>query len=228
MIDLSRIKINDSQEMPVIPNSVKDEGVGLVSTFVDDVLTVAPAEGGGSEHFAGISYGFQFFPTTKVEVVTSTIPATGSYVLNTKPNLVASQISIFDVTGNVKLNEDVSGSGNFQVDDLTGVVTFHSAQAGHVVRIIYKFYPTVIELVSDGIVPNNNSLGIDGIDRIGVFKKGTIYTDKFDVTVDWASRPAIVLEAGGIFSTATAGTTVNATIISIPTNNDPFLGLELS
>lgn len=227
MIDLTRVKILDSEEMPITPNSVKDEGTALVSNFVDGELVLSPAEGTGSEVFAGVSFGYSFFPTVKVEVVTATVPASGSYVVSVKPNLVASQISIYDVTGGAALAEDTVADGKFSVDDLTGVITFHSAQASHVVKITYKFYPTVLELVSDGIVPSIYPLGIDEINRIGVIKKGTIYTDRFDVTVDWESRPQVVLAAGGIFSTATAGTVVNASIKSIPTENDPYLGLEL-
>ena len=58
---------------------------------------------------------------------------------------------------------------------------------------------------------------------------GFLYTDQFDASVNWAAVTGIKLAANGqLTSQAGAGAAIVAYVVSLPTQEVPFLGLEFS
>jgi len=229
MIDKSRCRMRETQEIPVVTGvTIGAEGVPMVSVLEDGIEKVKPSVGSGTEKFAGFSFGELYSPLSKSCVFSAVVPATGSAVITLpKQNLLATQICVKDLSSGVTLTEGDPGNSNeYSVVDTTGVVTFHTGQAGHTIQAIFRYAPTAAELLLEDNLPNITLTGSELISQIGVILKGTVFTDQYDASKDWAAATSVKLGAGILTNQTGAGATLTCTIVALPSTISPYLGLR--
>jgi hypothetical protein len=220
MIYFPLSKLVDTAETVVAPGAaVLAEGSALVRSGVAGVTPAVAVD--ASEVFAGFSIaGVSAAPfveayATKVEEFV--VPAGGTVTLAQTP--VGGQITVYDITlGAVDATITVVGK-------VIGTLTVAST-----VRITYKYALTVTQ--SRALQGDAQPGGYSGlaVGQIGLVKRGLIYTDQFDAGVNWLAATAIKLAPGGLV-TSQAGVgaaLVGAYVVSVPSQEVPFLGLEFS
>lgn len=222
MIYFPLTKTVDSSEAAVAAGaSITAEGQALIRVTAAPASGVTVSAGAAGEIFAGFSIlGVSAAPlpvlyAPKVEVFV--VPGSGIVQLAQTP--VAGQLSVFDNTANAAVaTPTVVGS------------TVTTLTAGNTVVVTYKYAPTVVQ--SRALQGDTQPGGYAGayVGQVGVTKRGTIYTDQFDASKNWAAATAIKLAANGQI-TDQSGTGVALTgayVVAVPTREVPFLGLEYS
>jgi hypothetical protein len=222
MIYFPLTKIVDSSEAVTAPGAnITAEGQALIRVTAAPANGVTVSAGAANEIFAGFAImGTSAAPlpalyATKVE--TLLVPGSGIVQLAFTP--VSGQLAVFDNTAGAAVSTPaVVGS------------TVTTLTAGNTVTVTYKYALTVVQARAlQGDVQPGGYVG-SYVGQIGVAKRGTIYTDQFDASVNWAAATSIKLEANGQI-TNQAGTGValpGAYVVSLPTQEVPFLGLEFS
>jgi len=188
--------------------------VGAPSTGVQQSMAAD-----GNEIFAGFAIaGVSAAPLpalygTKVE--TFTVPSSGIVALAQTP--VSGQLAVYDITaGAAVAPPTVVGA------------TVTTLTAGHVVVVTYKYALTVVQSRAlQGDVQPGGYAGAT-VGQIGLAKRGLIYTDQFDASINWAAVTAIKLAANGQITSGGAGATIPGYVVSTPSREVPFLGLEFS
>jgi hypothetical protein len=180
---------------------------------------------------------------TNLQSVTVTTPAGGGTVL--LPNTVVSnaKVGVYVASTGVQLTTSTSAasSSNVQVttDSVTGLTaltfdaTVYGLGGGVVLNVFYTF--TMAPAVEAALYgnPSPGFYNTDMLGRVGVIKVGRVFTNCFDPQANWYAGAAATVKviAGGLFTDAANGATGfvpnNATILSLPTPSDPWLGLEL-
>lgn len=218
MIYFPLTKIVDSGEAVVAPTAnITAEGQALVKT----AKGLAPALGTAADVFAGFSIAgvsaapMQALYTTKVE--TALVPGNGVVTLAQTP--VAGQLAAFDNTDGAAIAAPtVAGK------TVTGLT------AGNTVTITYKYALSVVQAraLQGDVQPGGYAGAYVG--QIGLAKRGTIFTDQFDASVDWSAATGLKLAANGqITNQAGSGVALpGAYVVSTPNQEVPFLGLEFS
>lgn len=171
---------------------------------------------------------------TEAAVENLGIPSSSPYTLTldlpTGSTLVATQISIYDVTGSATLTEgSASNSGEYAAVDATGVVTFNSAQAGHNVNVYYRYSLTtaMARLLFFESFTNAQYMLDEG--EIAVMQgSGQIFTTSFDAAdVAAAALGAVVYcDANGLATTTDGGGSEVGVIESKPSTSDKYLGIS--
>lgn len=230
MLDISRCKIVKSMERPIVAGqSITAEGLALISVLQDGVEHIQPSAAAASEVFCGFSYGDILAIATKSMVYQAIVPASSPYTVSLpKSNLVADQIRCYNDTESQALTEGSASVDNqYSVVDLTGVITFHSGEAGDTVTIIFRYYPTAQELMLENNQRALTQNPVEFLGQCGVITEGEVFTDQFDAAVDWSARPAMYLAENGMVG-VTSGTrcAMGGTIIAIPTVDSPYLGIR--
>jgi hypothetical protein len=222
MIYFPLTKIVDSSEAVTAPGAnITAEGQALIRVTAAPANGVTVSAGAANEIFAGFAImGTSAAPlpalyATKVE--TLLVPGSGIVQLAFTP--VSGQLAVFDNTAGAAVSSPtVVGS------------TVTTLTAGNTVTVTYKYALTVVQARAlQGDVQPGGYVG-SYVGQIGVAKRGTIYTDQFDASVNWAAATGIKLAANGQI-TNQAGTGValpGAYVVSLPTQEVPFLGLEFS
>jgi len=226
MLYLPLSKFPDSAETIVATGaSITAEGAALVRAAGATASGVTMSQGTSGEIFAGFSIAatsaaaFQAAYQTKVEKFV--VPSSGSVQLAQTP--VSGQVFIYDQTAGaaVAISGGVSVTGNV-VAGLT---------AGNTVLITYKYALSVQQARTiQGDVQPGGYIG-DYIGQVGLIKRGLIFTDMYDASKDWSNVGAngILLGAGGILTTSGSGSALTgAYVVSLPSQEVPFLGLEFS
>jgi hypothetical protein len=231
MLDLTRCNIFRSKEIAVATGStITEEGVPLQSTLQNGEEVCSVCASGGSENFIGFSYGETFTPLIKSNVESAVIPAASPYTITLeKTNIIAAQIFIYDETDAAALAEDTLATGKFSIVDSTGVVTFHSAQAGNTVTITYRYTPTVAEVAAENDSPIYRPSGSDVLGQIGVILAGEVYTDKYDASISWESGVTTINVGTGLITNSNSspgGVAITCDIIHVPDVANPFLGIR--
>jgi hypothetical protein len=214
--------------------SVAQEGQLLIGALEGGIEKVAPCAGVGSEVCVGFSSSTRLLIDKEIIAKLVTVPSAGPFTVDLGyTNLVLGQVSI---TEGVVLYTNVSPAApaaatEYQVDYLTGIVTFHSGAAGKKLSVIAKRTLSVIEarsLYREGFL--HNARAFEVYDVVGCFEgKGQIYTDQFDVSKDY-SAGGLKTMAGGLITVGGAGAALPAhvRVISLPSLSNPFLGLEFN
>jgi hypothetical protein len=175
----------------------------------------------GSEIFAGFAIaGVSAAPliasyANKVEEFV--VPASGSVSLAQTP--VAGQIVVVNAASGAVIA--ITGGVS-----LTGKV-IAGLTAGLTVRVTYKYALTVVQARAlQGDVQAGGYAG-SYVGQVGLVKRGLIYTSEFDASVNWAAATAIKLAANGqITNQSGSGATIKGYVVSLPTQDVPFLGIE--
>lgn len=220
MLNTLRLKIIDSQETPIVPGEVvAQEGMPLVKVLVNGKEY---CRCGNSEFapFMGFSYTESLTPAikSKVEILVADADE-GKVVLAATP--ITGQIAAYDATENTLINVTVNGN----------VVTCPDTLKGKEVKVVYRYSPSVQEvLMTDRVlVPSVSASDMTG--SIGVILQGVIYTNYFDASADFSdlTKELCVTEAG-LVGVQTAGgnlAKIPGTVISLPGVDNPFLGIRL-
>ena len=230
MLNLQKCKMDHSETIPLLTGAeVAQEGVPLSGLLEDGIEKVKPFVGDTTDKFVGVSYGETMIPAIKSYVYDAVIPAAGVYTIQLpKNNLVATQIAVREGVGYATAYaEDTVATTKFACADATGIVTFHADDAGKSVRITFRYYPTAQELLMEDSFSFSPS-GFATIGSCGVITQGVVYTDQFDASKNWLAATGVE-SAAGLFTDQTGSGNVeltNVKIVSIPTVDDPFLGLR--
>lgn len=195
------------------------DGTPLVFGLEDGVRVVAPSAGAAGEVLAGFAHlqtsAAPALPADAAKVEFHVANASSEITLDKTP--LASQYSLVNAATGAAV----------AVTGAAGAVLTTDAAEGVQVKVTYRRALTVAEAVS--LVGNVQPGGYSGsvMGQVGVAQQGTIYTDRFDASVNWALATGVKLAAGGIVTDqAGAGATINARVVAIPTADYPFLGLQ--
>ena len=192
----------------------------LVFGLENGTRVVGPCAGAAGEVLAGFSFAQTsaavVLPSDAIRVESLVTDAAGKITLQKTP-----------LTGQVSVVNAVTGAA-IAVDSVTAKsVDLLIANADLSVVATYRTALTVKEAVS--LVGNQQPGGYSGsiYGQTGVAQQGTIYTDRIDASVNWAAVTGIKMAAGGVLtSQAGAGVAINAKVVSVPTADYPFLGLQ--
>ena len=149
------------------------------------------------------------------KVETFVVPTTGTISLAFAP--VTGQIIAYDVTAAAAVTVTPVGT---VVSGLT---------AGHTVTITYKYAMTVLQ--STTMYGHVQPGGYSGtpLQQVGLVKRGLIYTNCIDMSVDWSKSTSIKLAPNGLITQQDGtGATIDGYVVALPTAEVPFLGLEFS
>lgn len=218
-------------------SSVDTEGALLQSTLSSDGEEVVQlADASGSLNVVGFSVSDNEDIDTDVVVEEATVPDTGSStetVELSKTNLVGSgsnvEILVKKADGTVLTQVDTTPtSGEYDVDESAGELTFHSDEAGDDVTIQYRYNMTVLEARLKFFERNVNNQAGAIFNEVSVAMSGEIYTTEYDASVDWAGSVTPTTGADGQVVDGGGGTDISSsvTIIKTPTADDPHLGLR--
>lgn len=221
MLYLPLTKIQDSTEMFTAPGAIfQAEGQAVVRTNTAQPAGVLPSTGTATDVFQGfVLAGTSAAPfpegyTNKVE--TFLVPSTGAVTLSFMP--ISGQVSVFDNTTNTAVTSPtVAGK---QVTGLT---------AGDTVTVTYKFVMTAVQArtLQGDVQPGGYSGAYVG--QVGVVTRGVIYLSEFDASKNWAAATSIKLAANGqITDQSGTGVTVPGSIIAVPGQDIPYLGIAFS
>lgn len=224
MLYLPFTKFHDSGESVVAPGAViSDEGAALVRAAGASSSGVTVSQGTSGEIFAGFSIAgvsaAPFAPADTSKVETFTVPSSGSVALAFSP--LSGQCFIFDNTTGSAVA--ISGGVTLTNNVIAGLT------AGDSVTVTYRYALTVTALkaLQGDVQPGGYAGAVVG--QIGVGRRGTIYTDRFDASKNWANPSSITLAAGGILTVAGSGTAlVGAYVTNVPSLTVPFLGIRFS
>lgn len=236
--DLKRSHFSLVLEKSVKAGSViTEEGVLLRSEL--DAATgtevVLPTTG-SSDVIAGFAIRDNADHATTSEVESVTVPSSSPYEVQLRQNnLVASTpgdgstASLSAMDGSSQMDVLAVGgavSGDVNVNDATGLLAFHSDEAGKTIVVTYRYNLTVAESRLKFFQRNINNEASTLFGQVGVGQgHGEIFTDMFDATVDWSlAGQAVHTAAGGIVA-GSGGTALDARVISVPNVNNPLLGL---
>ena len=217
MIYFPMTRLVDSSEAVVAPTAnITAEGQALVKAATG----VAPSLGTSADVFAGFAVlGVSAAPLaalygTKVE--SALVPGNGVVTLGRTP--VPGQLAVFDNTaGAAVASPTVSGN------TVTGLT------AGNTVTVTYKYALTVLQ--SRALQGDTQPGGYAGtyVGQVGLAKRGVIYTDQFDASVNWAAATGIKLMANGqITNQAGTGVAIDGYVVAVPNQEVPYLGIEFS
>lgn len=106
-----------------------------------------------------------------------------------------------------------------------GLLTFDALEAGHHVRVTYRYVMTSIE--RDELLRQSH-VNRGAEDQFGLVTVAcghcVVYTTMYLCTETYAVGDALTLDANGLFSLS--GATTFGRVISLPTPSDPYLGVE--
>jgi len=226
MILFPSSNLRASEELKVaVGSTITAEGQALIADNTGGVFGVKPSTGAANEQFVGIAVSQQltllYVPAKEqlVQGVANTItlghaPAASSLLLTDSTD------GTVQAAGNPGTTADTySISGN--------VITLHAGNVGHTYTASYRYSPTTVEaLYIMGSIPAGGAAGLT-LGSVGVVKQGTVITSEYDTAVDWSAANVVVkLGANGVFTIGGTGTTVNATVVEVPSTSSPYLGLS--
>ena len=196
------------------------DGQALIRSVSGQVVFATNSAGSAGEQFVGFlstqTSAVSFLQTTAVKVERFTVPAGKTVTLSKTPN--ATTTFVWDVTAGAAVTPNsVTGA----VVDLTTGGTI-----GNVVDVTFRYNVSVAEARSrNGDVTPGLYSGLT-TGTVAVWQSGTIYTDMFASNKNWqAIGTQVFLAAGGLVD-ITGNVAIPASVISIPTVDFPFLGLE--
>lgn len=213
-----------STEHPLAAGAViTANGQALVAVNTGGIFGVKPSTGSNGEKFVGFVNAqtsmapFQQGTATKNE--TLVLNASGAATLAFAP--ISGTLGVYNVTGAAAVASNAIAVGS---DGVTVTVT---GGAGATVNVTYSHALTVVQARTlFGDVQPGGYSGLT-IGQIGVAKQGVIYTDQFDTSVNWHGATGVKLAANGKVTDQTgSGTAIAATIVAIPRDDYPYLGLD--
>lgn len=184
-----------------------------------------------NERPLGVFVSDKLAVTTTTVVETGTIPAVSPYTIQLKHGTIENNsVMVYDETdaGVQAENCPTPGNNQFCTNDTTGVVTFNSADAGHDVTIQYRRALTAAEAIQLFGDRNVNNKAQDQFRHASIAAGYCrIFTTQYDSSLRYTLD--LLLEAGatGRFAPTGTGSGQNfGHVFSVPTVDDPYLGVE--
>jgi hypothetical protein len=222
MIYFPLSKFVDSAETVVAPGAViTAEGQALVRAPGAPAtgVTVSMADD-DTEIFAGFSIAgvsaapMPVYYASKVEEFI--VPASGVVSLAFTP--VPGELFAYNLTTSTAVAEP-------EVTENTVI----GLTAGNTLRITYKYALSAVQARAlQGDVQPGGYAG-EYVGQIGLIKRGLIFTDQFDSSVDWSAATGIRLAPNGMVTNQDGeGAEIKGYVVSVPNVETPFLGIEFS
>lgn len=172
--------------------------------------------------------------TSAVETVTvPTAPAALEVDLR-NTNLVTLMTRAVVVSSSLVLTIDETFAGatandSVKVDLPTGRLKFHADEAGEDVLITYRYDLTLTESKQRFGERFINNRGLHA--EFGQLEVGSgeceLFTDRFNSSLAWDAGTTITLGDGGVLTQGGAGPSLNAAVLSVPNEDNPFLGVRI-
>lgn len=226
---IAKTRVITSANFPVADGYViSGEGQALAQVFEDGIEKVRPSTADEFQVFIGFSYGENYTPSTMSIVEELTVPAETAYTIELKQTPLSGQIRVYDVTASAAVTAGTPATEAAQYSISGKTITVNSAKASHVIKVVYRYAPTVMDLM-EASLPISTFTAADTVGMVGAIQKGEVYTDLFDASSDWDSATTTVrLGAGGVVTTGGSGLAIpNCTVCHRPTVEMPYLGLRL-
>ena len=151
----SNYDVNQAKEFDV-QSGVEISEEGLLLMVGTGNRTVNLTSGAGTDRFLGIAISDNIRVTTRYMVVSATIPSTSAYTIQLAsvgagiPGSAGSrQCFVYDETGGNACTQHASvPADNVYTVTSAGLLTFHSADAGHLVTIHYRYTMSAPEMLA--------------------------------------------------------------------------------
>lgn len=247
--DQTRSDIGDRREFPLVTgtNLVEEAQVMVAGgTTVQQATTSVTGAGFGDAIPLGMSLNGKILATTFVNYEAGTVPAATPFTFTLEhSNLVTNSYStfadafVYDTTGATEL--EVAGAAvaatSVTLAAATGIMTFAAGDASHAFYVRYRWTLTTVEAQE---ILRQSSIGRGSestFDKVVVAHGHcTMFTSMFDADAAWVLNQQLgtavngnpVTGAGGvltIFDNNATGTAFGR-VVSLPSANDPFLGVE--
>lgn len=220
MIYFPGSRIEKSVEMPLVASTtLSEEGLALAGVMTAGAFGVRASTTAGTDIFVGFSLAnLNLIPSTQVAVETYTQGAGNTITTNQTP-LGGTTVAWNNTTGAAVVPSGIVGA----------VWTFSGASNGHSITVTYKYTLSAVQSRAQygDLLPGGFSGNVFGV--TGVARRGRIFTSAFDSSKEYRSATAIKLAAAGLVTDQSgAGVAINAVVVSVPTADVPFLGLEFS
>lgn len=219
MLYLTKSKIVQSKPALVASGqNILDEGQALVVVNEGGNVAVKASTGTGGEVFFGIAAFERRTPSVMSAV--KRIAGNGAIQTVTLPNYVASSARM-TYNGNA-LN---GGSPEASIT-VGGVITTIAFAAGNYLEVTYQYNPTVLEaerLVGTVVGASAVQAGA----QVGAVYQGELWISNFDTTSAWAVGSVPKLGANGVLTLAGSGTAIPGFVTHVPTEAEPYLGVDL-
>lgn len=235
MLNMAKCSFIQTLAVPVSSTVIAvEEGTPMVYFLENGELVVKPCAGASTEFFAGVAFTRATTPTTAPKVEEITIPATSPYTVTLGKTPLADPAAYILASGanaRVVLTKDTTADAT-HYSKAGAVLTFHSSFAGRTVQVVYNYTLSHAEAVLKFNFDAFATVDLVTAPVIGLVKDGIIYTDKYDISVDWASWSGstdITLGANGLFTIGGSGAVLdNAAVVSLPDTVDGFLGIHIN
>ena len=215
-----------------------EEGMALCAVMESGhQAATVQASAGANDVFIGFAYSYYTIsPTQLIAVETYTVPTGGGTVTLVNPPLNGANgagLRVYNTTASSVISYNgTPGTGVYQIGG-TGnqTLTFNAAQAGASVTVTYAYAPTVAQV--NAMVGEGTYFGAtqptDVTGTIGLIRRGLVYTNQFDPSIDFTAANAQVrVGANGLLTTAGVGPLINGLVYELPTSDFPFLGVNFS
>lgn len=227
----TKVEFADSMDIVAAQPSIF-EGQLLKAVVENGVGKVTVGTAAGSEVIAGIAYKYFRQPTSAKNVESFTVPAGGgSVTLQFTPVSPSTASSVYDNTAAAALTYNGSvGSGQYAVSG--AVVTFNAAEAGHTVTIIYSYNLTVLQ--AQLMFGDNHYIATveasNAVSKIGVIKRGHVWTDQYDPAINWFASPRgnMTMGANGTITVGGSGPVIPGYLLEAPSVDFPYLGIAIN
>lgn len=227
MLQLANTRFGSTFNRPVLTGvTIWTEGTPLVYTMEQGTAKVKPCAGTAGEIFAGFSLSRNSQSHRLTEMLDVMVPPTAPYTVTLPHAPIAGELYVKGLVlfAGVPPAGDCAISGN--------VLTFNAAQAGQSFTVSLAFIPSVLESVAASGNDPVGGLASSAVGVVGVIKEGDVYTDQFDVSVDWNGNGTdpvpVYLGANGKLTTKTGGTLLTSVVLlQVPSSGSAFLGLSV-
>jgi hypothetical protein len=134
---------------------------------------------------------------------------------------------------NVRVVDSVAGllveDTDYSINATNGVITRigNDLALGESIVVDYTYERTEADLQAEGKNFFNTNDDTAGSSKITLIQGNwRVYTDQFDTSQAYAVNDSLYIGTGGIFTSASGGTEIDAKVVSIPTAASPWLGVE--
>lgn len=234
----SRFEKRWQYELATGANLVEEGSLMVRAAGAGTTEVVAPSADAASEVPLGVSLQSVINATTFTEVFEGTVPAAVPLELDLgRASIIdvgagVAEVRARDLTTPQELAVIAPGApadNQVAIDTATGIATFHAGEAGSDVRLFLRWTLTTTE--SQQILRESHiNRGAEDIFNLVVVGVGMcqVFTTMYDARGIYAVGDVLDCGPGGLFTTAalSANDIPFGRVISIPTTDDPFLGVE--
>lgn len=220
-------RVPDSAETNVAPGAqILAEGQALVCATKAPSQGVLPSTGSkANDIFVGFAVAgtsaAPFLEQYANKVENFVAPQTGAVKLAFTP--VTGQVGVYNVT-----------TSTFVASPTVKGQTVSGLNPGDEYKILYKHALSVVQARAlYGDIQPGGYVG-DYVGQIGLIKRGLIFTDQIDCSKDWSAVQVLIAGPNGQVvgwdgtGTQPDGAVINGYVVSEPSQEIPFLGIEFS